>query len=137
MTQHLKPKLLDPLLQKKIINTLNPQKDTYWQPIKTEFNNIYNKYISRNLFFIIIILFFLLFLFYRYRITQIERIKLLYNQHLSQKDEYSKAIKDEYSKAVVDLYDKQKEYMREPLVKKLSSRVINAPYIIPPEFKFY
>lgn len=128
MPLHLKPKLLDPLLQRKIINTLNPQTNN-WILLKSASKDFYDNYIYKNMFLIILVLLLLLFLFYRYRITKLERTREMYYALYTPENNYSKQI--------INMYDLQKEYMREPEVGKMSRRVINPPMITKPEFNFY
>ncbi len=114
-TKHLKPNLLDPILEKKIINTLNPPQDNYWEPTKNIFHNIYKKYIRPNITLVIIFIIILLLLLYRYRIIKNKRVNKLDNDQ---------QIIDEYTNYFIESYNQQKEDLREP-IKTDMSRIDN------------
>ena len=40
----IKPNLLDPIIEKKIVKTLNPQEEDYWGPTKNVFQHFYQKH---------------------------------------------------------------------------------------------
>ena len=66
----LKPNLVDPIVEQRIIKTLNPPVEDYWAPTKNSFQSFFRKYIKPNIVFIIIIILFILYLFYRYRMIK-------------------------------------------------------------------
>ena len=124
--KRLKPNLLDPLIEKKIIKTLKPQKDDYWEPTKKSFHSFYQNYIKPNMSLVIFVIVIILFLIYRYRVIKKEReIKQTEKIHenmyvipkgnnvLHYRDQNSEDI-NEYTKMIMHLYNQQKENMREP-----------------------
>jgi len=79
--KHLKPNLLDPIVEKKIMKTLNPPKEDYWAPTKNGFKSVYDKFIRPNIGLVIFIIIIIFFLIYRFRsikkkreITEVENI---------------------------------------------------------------
>lgn len=69
----IKPNLLDPIIEKKIVKTLNPQEEDYWGPTKNVFQLFYQNYIRDNIGLFIIIILIILFLIYRYRFVKKDR----------------------------------------------------------------
>lgn len=72
INKRLKPNLIDPIMEQKIIKTLKPP--DYWAPTKNVFNEFYKDYIRPNMVLIIIIIFICMLLFYRYWTIKNERI---------------------------------------------------------------
>lgn len=136
----LKPNLLDPLLEKKIIKTLTPVQDDYWGPTKNFLKNVFEKYIKPNIFLIIIIIIIVILLIYRYRITKKDRQKKETMNHESRenivhdnKDELIKKQINDYANLVLAAYNRQKEDEREPIVNhrfisKKSDSTMNFAY---------
>jgi|SRR5271154_4061104 len=126
----LKPNLLDPIIKQKIIKTLNPVKEDYWEPTKNIFQTFYQKYIRPNIYLILFIIFILLVLLYRYRVIQKDRQK---NTEMANEmpdnempNNESNEIND-YTNLIMTAYNQQKEDSREPPIKKFSERVEPAP----------
>jgi hypothetical protein len=129
--KYLKPNLLDPIIEKKIIKTLKPQVEDYWAPTKNGFRTFYENYIRPNYFLIIFIVLILLFLIYRYRIIKKRRENTEPDKDFisppnkintnsgNNKNSPNKDI-DEYTKLLMHMYNQQKEEMREPPIKHLN-----------------
>lgn len=127
--KHLKPKLLDPIIEKKIIKTLKPVKEDYWAPTKNGFRTAYENYIRPNFFLVFFIILIILFLIYRYRIIsnrrQIAKIEKSLDtldgsqvsSYTIDKKNHSNTNNDNYTELLLYLYNDQKEKMREPPTK--------------------
>lgn len=118
----MKPNLVDPNIEKKIIKTLNNQNEDYWQPTKNTCKEIYFKFIKKNFPFIIFMILFIMFLIYRYRTVKLNKLNKLnfisnQNNMSSQNNIYQNHI-EKYSNIVLEEYNKQYEKIREPKVKK-------------------
>lgn len=119
--KRLKPNLLDPILEKKIIKTLKPPQEDYWAPTKTTFQSFYQKYITPNWGLVILIILFIMFLLYRYITIKRDRdektpttcVNGVCNRETATKKEADTNTK-EYTDAFVNLYTQQKENAREP-----------------------
>lgn len=72
---NMKPNLIDPLIEQKIIKTLNPPIENYWGPAKDNFNYILHNYIKPNIFIFVLLVLFILFLVYRYKNIRQARIE--------------------------------------------------------------
>ena len=72
-TKRIKPNLVDPIIEKKIIKTLAPPKEDYWAPTKNGFQTFYQTYIKPNMAFVIFILLVIVFLIYRYHTVKKDR----------------------------------------------------------------
>ncbi len=121
--KYLKPKLVDPIIGKKIIKTLTPPKKDYWEPTKNTCQSFYQNYIKPNIIIIIFIIFVLILLFYRYRVVKEERENKKLNIVITEqyvpvnnKSANTNNYQDEYAKLLVYLYNQQKEKLREPLI---------------------
>lgn len=117
--KQIKPNLVDPLLEKKIIKTLNPPKDNYWAPAKNGLYDFFHNWIRPNIWLVVIIIVLVLFLIYRYRIIKREReikqLQELYNlQPTVQINDPPKQEIDQYVKSLLAYYNQQKELIREP-----------------------
>lgn len=122
--KHIKPNLIDPILEKKIIKTLNPPKEDYWGPAKNGMQTFYQKYIKPNIILVIIIILIILFLIYRYRsIKKDRKLQQMQQYYQSQPNitnnntKISKQEIDNYSDLLLTYYNQQKEMMREPTIK--------------------
>lgn len=74
--KHLKPNLMDPLIDQKIMKTLGNKKqisEDYWEPTRVGLFTFWEKYILPNIWIIIVILIVVIFLIYRYRSVKSER----------------------------------------------------------------
>ncbi|MEM3062060.1 MAG: hypothetical protein QW303_00750 [Nitrososphaerota archaeon] len=136
--KRLKPNLLDPIVEQKIIKTLNPPKEDLWAPAKNSFRNFYQHYIRPNFWIIAIIITVGLLLFYRYRMIKFERENshIIWNhrekmEQLTCSNLSSKCSQDEhlpqdtkeydkYARNLLQLYRQQKEEMLEPRISKSS-----------------
>lgn len=72
---YLKPKLLDPKIEKKILQILTPPKHDYWGPAKNNLLWLYNNYIKNNFWMILLIILCVIFLLYRYIVIRNRREK--------------------------------------------------------------
>jgi len=132
--KRLQPNLIDPIIGKKIVKTLNPPIQDYWKPTKMTFLSFYQDYIKPNIYLVIFICIILILLLYRYRVIQTEREN---NEHMSNIENntatnivsvttptHSRAIvsvpkpkvsviQKEHANALLQLYDKQKEDSRD------------------------
>jgi hypothetical protein len=135
--KRLKPNLLDPIIEKKIIKTLKPPQEDYWAPTKSSFQSFYKNYIRSNMMLVIFIIIIIMFLIYRYRVTkreretkQLEKIyENMYHTERSVIPEKQQAIQlpkndvNEYTNLLLALYNQQKENLREPNIKKFNDRM--------------
>lgn len=139
--KHLKPNLLDPIIRKKIMKTLNPPRQDYWAPAKLNCRSFYENYMKPNVGLVIVIIIIILFLLYRYRVIKKERdnrelekiletdepllssIQVVTNNSgppakiQNQKNtakNLSKKELDDYTNLVLQLYGQEKEKLREP-----------------------
>lgn len=129
--KRLKPNLVDPILQQKLMKTLAPPKEDYWAPTKNIFQTTYQNYIKPNIWLIIFIIVLLLLLLYRYRAIQNSRYKnnddsqtttqivVQPVQQVHQKKEIKNSIND-YTNLVMSAYNQQKEDLREPPIPKIN-----------------
>lgn len=132
--KRLKPNLVDPILQQKLMKTLAPPKEDYWAPTKNIFQIAYQDYIKPNIWLIILVIILLLLLLYRYRTIQNSRYKendkssinnlntsYTTNQTvvepINQKKQRNNSI-NEYAELVMSAYTQQKEDLREPPIIK-------------------
>lgn len=131
-----KPKLVDPILGKKIIKALNPPKADYWEPTKSGLKDFFDNWIRPNIYIVIIIIFFLLFLLYRYRVVkrekEIRELKKVYGSELGLEEDLSGSITgdDEYpvklnkqqaeqlSNILMSIQQEHKIYSHEPKTYK-------------------
>lgn len=115
-SKHLKPNLVDPLISKKIIKTLDTSKENYWEPAKNSFWSFYQNYIRPNIFLIIVIIVILILLLFRYRIIKNNRETKTTNTPIIQHQPTSKKSTDtqEYADLMMHLYNHHKEILREP-----------------------
>lgn len=125
MDKRLKPNLVDPIIQQKIINTLNPPKEDYWGPTKTTIYDFTNNYIIPNILFIIVLIIVGIILFYRYRITQKEKEKTQLDTYPDIQPNTDQQLA---SKLAMEMYTQQKEQMREPTKQKPSFAYPMYPY---------
>ena len=71
--KHIKPDLLDTVIGKKIIKTLKPPADDYWEPTRNGLASAWDNYIRPNIWFIVGVVVIIVFLIYRYRSIKAER----------------------------------------------------------------
>lgn len=119
-----KPNLLDPLLEKRIVKTLNPPIEDYWMPAKSTFRSIIDKVIKPNIILWIFILILIVLLFYRYQITKKDRekkkLQSISEPYAQNKQIYVPSSKnpdlsdDSYAKLLLLLYNQQRELSIEP-----------------------
>ncbi|XWV26080.1 hypothetical protein QJ857_gp1000 [Tupanvirus soda lake] len=158
--KHLKPNLLDPIMEKKIIKTLKPPNHDYWAPAKSGVKSFFENYIKPNIGLVILIIVVILFLIYRYRVIkkdreakEVEKIyKNIYGIDMKQtndniqttpQDTYS--VKDtqsldknsqDYANLLLYLYNQQKESSREPQLKKYNNRMASTPKLAYPMYPY-
>lgn len=120
--QKIKPNLLDPLIEKKIMKTLVQPKDDYWEPAKITANTFYHDYIKKNVWVVIIIILLILFLIYRYRSVkkerEIKRLNEQYTQSTQSTPKEPDISYDDYVELLMELYQQQKENMLEPTIHR-------------------
>lgn len=134
-----KPNLIDPIIRKRIMKTLMPEKPDYWGPTRNSFRSFYNNIIKQNIPLVIFVIFIILFLIYRYRATKRERnektisdeqnVPLVATPPLGKQnaDRKPDPSTDEYAKLLLQYYNQEKESAREPVIKKFSTRMDPAP----------
>ena len=134
--KHLKPNLIDPLIERKIMKTLKPPENDYWKPAKSSFKSFFEVYVKPNIGLVIMIVIIIIFLIYRYRIIQKERearelemtykkiygIEIPVNNQIQQNNQNKIQQKNtaeinEYTDLLLQLYNQQKEKLREPRIK--------------------
>lgn len=121
--KRLKPNLVDHVLEKKIIKTLNPPKEDYWAPTKNIFQNFYQNYIKPNISVVIFIIIILLLLLYRYKTTQTRRTKRqneYVNDNQLKHNFEDTNINNDYTKLLLSSYNQQKEILREPKINVIN-----------------
>ena len=103
--KRLKPNLLDPIVRKRIVKTLNPPVEDYWAPTKNTAQTFFQKYIKPNVGLFIVIIIFILFLFYRYRMIKKNRetseIEKLYNQQNEHQNQHQNGHDNPADQAIV------------------------------------
>ena len=144
VNKNVRPDLLDPIVEKKIMKVLNPPVEDYWAPAKTGLRGFYHNYIRPNVWLLVFIVIIILILYYRYRKVKADREKEQYedlktynSHHVGGTNtlfgDYKQAAKKysspkynrskyntnhkskEYTDFLVDLYNANKEKLREPL----------------------
>jgi hypothetical protein len=133
-SKRLKPNLLDPDIEKKIIRTLKPPKEDYWGPTKNMFQIFWFDYIVPNKYLVLFIIFIILVLIYRYQIIRKNRINP--NQSSQQQQIQTPScstnsnIKNANDEADLLLYayNKQKEASIEPQPIKQNMRSNHKSY---------
>ena len=142
--KRLKPNLVDPIMSKRIIKTLAPEKPDYWAPTKNGLRSFYNNFIKKNIAFVIIVILFILFLIHRYRSIKKDRDDKIIenidadvmcppvpvvntNTSINSSGKKKDASTDEYTKLLLQYYNYEKESAREPVIKKFSNRMNPAP----------
>lgn len=128
--KNLKPNLLDPLVEKKIIKTLKPIQPDYWAPAKNSAQSFMDNIIKPNISLLIFILIIIIFLIYRYRITKKKReleqnentYHLSKNSHPIKSSEYPKQILNDTTNTLLQLYNQQKDFLREPPINNIDTK---------------
>ena len=115
INKRLKPNLLDPKCKIKITRTLNPPREDYWKPTKNVLQTIYADYIRPNFYFFLCLGIFFVFLMYRYRVIQNQRLEEQFNLTQDTKVESNENIIT-YSDIALNIYNQQKEKSVEPRV---------------------
>lgn len=147
--KRLKPKLLDPIIEKKIIKTLKPPQEDYWAPTKNSFQSFFQNYIRPNVYLIIFIIIICLLLLYRYRVIKNDRenklnkiqpapaqnymsnnINFRHNSNVSIPLERNYT-DEEYADLLLHLYNQQKEDAREPKIKHFNNRMMPVSKQVP------
>src|ERR1700747_2600400 len=83
----IKPNLIESKVDNKINEIINKHKEEdYWEPTKTAFEVFYDNYIKGHGTMIFFIVLTIIFLLYRYRMIQNDKInKMLNNEYVSDK----------------------------------------------------
>lgn len=110
--KRIKPNLLDPVLQKKIINKLKPPVVDYWGPAKSGIRIFYEKYIKPNIGLFLFLLVIIFFFIYRYRSVKKERERKELENIIQT---HSHENENTYIKELLDVYHLEKERLREPV----------------------
>lgn len=144
--KYLKPNLVDPFIEEKIIKTLKPQPmEDYWAPTKNSIHSFYIDYIIPNIYIIIFIIIILILLVYRYRTIKNEREeKLIVMQYKYPKQnkpvaENTREVQEKVD-LLIKLYNEQKENSREPRIKDINPRMepanIKSPKLAYPMYPY-
>ena len=156
INKRLKPNLVDPIIGQKIVKTLKPLKEDYWEPTRNIAKSFYNDYIKPNFGVVIFIIIIIILLIYRYRVIKSTRENKLINKpnnppantticNKNNCKDGSCAIQqnnandiDEYSDALIQLYNQQKENSREPKIKNPNKRMqpANGPKLAYPMYAY-
>ncbi|XWV24833.1 mg596 protein [Tupanvirus deep ocean] len=158
--KHLKPNLLDPIIEKKIIKTLKPPNHDYWAPAKSGVKSFFENYIKPNIGLVIFIIIIILFLIYRYRVIKKDReakeiekfYKNTYGIDINQENNDNQIklqdpihIKDsipldknsqDYTNLLLYLYNQQKESSREPQLKKYNNKTMTNTKLAYPMYPY-
>ncbi|AZL89263.1 hypothetical protein QKC54_gp0569 [Megavirus baoshan] len=142
MNKPLKPNLVDPIFEKKIIKTLNPTVQDYWAPTKIGLRYLFQNFIRPNILLIIFLIIIALLLFYRYQVVknnrETKKLEQMYpgksNNNNNNNIDASADINsvDKYKDVLLYLYNQQKETMREPKTKKKHDITDNFAYPVYP-----
>lgn len=90
VNKHVKPNLLDPIIEKKIVKTLNGPDNDYWAPAKTTAASFFDTYIRPHIVLVIFIALIILFLIYRYRMIKSDReIKRIEEEYAAKYSNYN------------------------------------------------
>ncbi|ANB50702.1 hypothetical protein [Powai lake megavirus] len=139
MNKPLKPNLVDPIFEKKIIKTLNPAVQDYWAPTKIGLRYLFQNFIKPNILLIIFLIIIALLLFYRYQVVknnrEIKKLEQMYsdksNINIDTNTNINNSV-DKYKDVLLYLYNQQKETMREPKIKKKHNITDNFAYPVYP-----
>lgn len=131
----IKPNLLDPMIEKKIVKTLQIPKDNFWVPTKNSFVNCYKKYMRPNIFLIIFIIVIIIFLIYRYRVVKKKKLIVqicdTQNKKSTGQNDFSKKNINDNIEALLYVYNQQKENLREPIVEGRRKKINNSKLAYP------
>lgn len=108
----LKPNLLDTKLTMKLDKTLDVPKSDCWLPAKKDASNLYSCIIKPNIIFFIVGIFILIFLVYRYRLSDQEKRD---RKRAIKKREYTKKdrVTDQVADIITQYYDYNKTKMED------------------------
>ena len=135
INKRLKPNLVDPIIGQKILKTLKPPKEDYWEPTRNVAKSFYNDYIKPNFGLIIFIIIIIILLIYRYRVIKSDRenksntkqpANSAHQNNVRQNNEQQKNTDqnlEDYSKLLIQYYNQQKENSREPKIKNFNNRM--------------
>lgn len=138
--KHLKPNLLDPIVEKKIIKTLKPIQPDYWAPAKNSARSFVDNFIKPNIPLLLFIMVIIIFLIYRYRITkkkrEIENTSILYGNGYQPKKEIN-----DTTNTLIQLYNQQKDFLREPPIndidiKRMTPVRVDTPKLAYPMYPY-
>lgn len=113
INKKLKPNLIDPKCRTKLTRTLNPPQQDYWKPTKNVLQTIYADYIRPNFWFFVFVAIILIFLLYRYRVIQNQRIE---EKFMIDQNTKAKSSEHIYSDIALNIYDRQKVKSHEPRI---------------------
>ena len=122
-----RPNLLDPLVTKKIIRTLNSKSNGHFLPVKNTFTSIYTHIILPNIIGIVVIFIAIIVLLYRYRITSNKRTVDALSSNIYNQKQYDD------TDLLIDIYTHQKEVSREPK-KKQPPQTNESPELVYPMY---
>lgn len=112
--KQFEPNLIDPIVGKKIINSMKPIEEDYWGSARDMYNKIIDKIVKPNMVLIIIIILVVIYLIYRYRnIKHKNRIS-----ELNKNEDINKKNNDEYTDLLKQLYKYEIERTTEPSIKR-------------------
>ena len=120
-----KPNLIDPIFQKKIVTRLTPPPlEDYWAPTKDHAHSIWQNIIKPHILLMLVIICIIIFLLHRYlnikKKKHDEPLKTTKDNLFENK--YSNNKEEDDFKLMLYLYNKQKDSLREPVVRLKSSR---------------
>lgn len=124
--EYSKPSLVNEKIKAKISNILNPPETYVWDPAIDVVNNILDKYIKPNWFYVILFIVFIITLFYRYIQTKERKFKekILYHDN-----QYYNSVNNENIRSnILEEYNRQKELSREPIKKDKLDMPIYSKY---------
>ncbi len=85
----IKPELIDPYMEKKIIKTLKPKNVDNWEPVKNAVKTFYHNYIRDNIGLCVIILLVIIFFIYRYRyVKKNKEMEMLQQIYINKPEQY-------------------------------------------------
>lgn len=114
--KHLKPNLLDPIIEQRIKKTLMPKNTDYWGPVKNTSLSFWKDVVLKNIGLIVLVVLIILFLIYRYRV--IRKVK---ESNVEPYVSKSKILpNNDNTRLFLEFYNQQKEILREPKIKNSS-----------------
>lgn len=117
INKRIRPALVDSKITSKLVRTLKKPEVEHWKPVKNLLQTIYSDWIEPHSYFFICLALFIIFLLYRYRTIQNQKIEEEMMKEMgvsSEKSDY-----DRYTEMVLAAYNQQEKQRIEPMVKIL------------------